>query len=159
MALTKTRLLKHDFPVHGISGFFYSVARQSNVNPKRPPRCPYRNRTLCLPPWFLLGEGSCREAARDWYQVREQKRHIRKNHINFLKADWTAGSVGFLKFMCLFLSSQVQFFRRILGHSWSLVYGEGFAPGTVPPHNLRVTSHVLHQDVLLGCERKKHINV
>ena len=32
-------------------------------------------------------------------------------------------------------------------NSWGLVYGEGGAPGTVPLHNLRVTSHVLH---LLG---------
>ena len=27
---------------------------------------------------------------------------------------------------------QVQFLRRIFGHSWGLVYGEGGAPGTVP---------------------------
>ena len=36
-------------------------------------------------------------------------------------------------------------FRNIIGHSWGLVYGEGGAPGTVPLHSLRVTSHVLHQ--------------
>ena len=30
------------------------------------------------------------------------------------------------------------------------MYGEGGAPGTVPLHNLRVTSHVLHQAVPLG---------
>ena len=36
---------------------------------------------------------------------------------------------------------QVRFFRSICGHSWGLVYGEGGAPGTVPLHNLRVTSH------------------
>ena len=30
------------------------------------------------------------------------------------------------------------------------MYGEGGAPGTVPLHNLRVTSHVLHQEVPLG---------
>ena len=30
------------------------------------------------------------------------------------------------------------------------MYGEGGAPGPVPLHNLRVTSHVLHQDVPLG---------
>ena len=45
------------------------------------------------------------------------------------------------------------FFRRIFGHSWGLVYGEGGAPGTVPLHNLRVTSHVLHQKVPLGWYR------
>ena len=42
------------------------------------------------------------------------------------------------------------FFRCILGHSWSLPCGRGRgAPGTVPLHNLRVTSHSLHQDVSL----------
>ena len=45
---------------------------------------------------------------------------------------------------------QGRFFRTILGHSWGLVYGEGGAPGMVPLHNLRGTSHVLHQDVPLG---------
>ena len=30
------------------------------------------------------------------------------------------------------------------------MYGEGGPPGTVPLHNLRVTSHVLHQEVPLG---------
>ena len=44
---------------------------------------------------------------------------------------------------------QVRFLRRIFGHSWGLVYGEGGAPGTVPLHNLRVTSHVLHLKVPL----------
>ena len=48
---------------------------------------------------------------------------------------------------------QVRFLRRIFGHSWGLVYGEGGAPGTVPLHNLRVTSHVLHQKVPLGWYR------
>ena len=42
------------------------------------------------------------------------------------------------------------FFRLIFGHSWGLEYGEGGAPGPVPLHNLRVTSHVLHWDVPLG---------
>ena len=28
------------------------------------------------------------------------------------------------------------------------MYGEGGAPGTVPLHNLRVTSHVLHEEVV-----------
>ena len=41
------------------------------------------------------------------------------------------------------------FFRNVLGHSRGLVYGEGGTPGTVHLHNLRVTSHVLHQDVPL----------
>ena len=41
--------------------------------------------------------------------------------------------------------------RRPTGsHSWGLVYGEGGAPGTVPLHNLGVTSHVLHQKSALG---------
>ena len=35
-------------------------------------------------------------------------------------------------------------FRPIFGHSFGLVYGEGGAPRTVPLHNLRVTSHVIH---------------
>ena len=35
-------------------------------------------------------------------------------------------------------------------YSWGLVCGEGGAPSTIPLHNLRVTSHVLHQDVPLG---------
>ena len=38
----------------------------------------------------------------------------------------------------------------VFGHCWGLVYGEGGDPGTVPLHNLRVTTHVLHQDVPLG---------
>ena len=42
------------------------------------------------------------------------------------------------------------FSRPNFGHSWGHVYGEGGAPGTVPLHNLRATSHVLHQDVPLG---------
>ena len=33
------------------------------------------------------------------------------------------------------------------------MYGEGGAPGTVPLHNLRVTSHVLHQEMPLGWYR------
>ena len=33
------------------------------------------------------------------------------------------------------------------------MYWEEGAPGTVPLHNLRVTSHVLHQDVPLGGTR------
>ena len=40
--------------------------------------------------------------------------------------------------------------RNIFGHSWGLVYGEEGAPVTAPLRNLRVTSHVLHQDVPLG---------
>ena len=48
---------------------------------------------------------------------------------------------------------QVRFLRRIFGHSWGLVYGEGGAPGTVPLRNLRVTSHILHQKVPLGWYR------
>ena len=39
--------------------------------------------------------------------------------------------------------NQVLFFDQILGILWGLVYGEGGAPGTIPLHNLRVTSHVL----------------
>ena len=35
-------------------------------------------------------------------------------------------------------------FWPILGYSWGLVYGAGGRPGTVPLHNLKVTSHVLH---------------
>ena len=45
------------------------------------------------------------------------------------------------------------FFNRIFGDSWGLVHGEGGAPGTVPLHNLRVTSHVLHQEVPLAWYR------
>ena len=64
---------------------------------------------------------------------------------------------GFLKRAlaqtCFRVWYQVGFLRRIFGHSWGLVYGEGGAPGTVPLHNLRVTSHVLHQKVLLGWYR------
>ena len=48
---------------------------------------------------------------------------------------------------------QVRFLRRILGHSWVLVDGEEGTPGTVPLQNLRVTSHVLHQDVPLAWYR------
>ena len=54
---------------------------------------------------------------------------------------------------CLRAWYQVRFFGNIFGHSWGLVYGEGGAPGTVPLHNLRVTSHVLHQEVPLGWYR------
>ena len=58
---------------------------------------------------------------------------------------------GFLKRAlaqtCFRVWCQVRFFTRIFGHSWGLVYREG--PGTVPLHNLRVTSHVLHQEVPL----------
>ena len=61
---------------------------------------------------------------------------------------------GFLKRTlaqtCLRAWYQVRFLRPIFGHSWGLVYGEGSAPGTVPLHNLRVSSHVLHRDVPLG---------
>ena len=42
------------------------------------------------------------------------------------------------------------FFSPIFGHSWGLVYGERGAPGTVPLHNLTLTSHVLH---VLGAPR------
>ena len=37
------------------------------------------------------------------------------------------------------------------------MYGEGGAPGTVPLHNLRVTSHVLQQDVPLGWYRVRFV--
>ena len=47
------------------------------------------------------------------------------------------------------------FFLDIFGHSWGLVYGEGGTPGTVPLRNLRVTSHVLHQEVPLGWYRAR----
>ena len=48
---------------------------------------------------------------------------------------------------CLLAWYQVRFFKdTILGHSWGLVYGEGGTSGTLPLHNLRVTSNVLHQD-------------
>ena len=66
---------------------------------------------------------------------------------------------GFLKRAlaqtCLRAWYQVRFLRNIFGHSWGLVYGEGGAPGTVPLHNLRVTSHVLHQEVPLGWYRAR----
>ena len=45
------------------------------------------------------------------------------------------------------------FFEEFWGILRGLVYGEGGAPGTVPLHNLRVTSHVLHQEVPLGWYR------
>ena len=68
---------------------------------------------------------------------------------------------GFLKRAlaqtCFRVWYQVRFLRRIFGHFWGLVYGEGGAPGTVPLHNLRVTSHVLHQEVPLGWYRKKRL--
>ena len=53
---------------------------------------------------------------------------------------------------CLEAWYQVRICEEILGilGSWGLVQGEGGALGTVPLHNLRVTSHVLHQDVPLG---------
>ena len=54
---------------------------------------------------------------------------------------------------CFRVWYQVRFLRRIFGHSWGLVCGEGGTPGTVPLHNLRVTSHVLHQEVPLGWYR------
>ena len=64
---------------------------------------------------------------------------------------------GFLKRAlaqtCFRVWYQVRFLRRIFGHSWGFVYGEGGAPGTVPLHNLRVTSHVLHQEAPLGWYR------
>ena len=47
----------------------------------------------------------------------------------------------------------VRFLRRIFGHCCGLVYGEGGTPGTVHLHNLRVTSHLLHQEVPLGWYR------
>ena len=52
--------------------------------------------------------------------------------------------------MCLRAWYQVRFFWSIFGHSRGLVQGEGGAPVTVPLHDLRVTSHVLHRDVPLG---------
>ena len=68
-------------------------------------------------------------------------------------------SRGFLKRAlaqtCFRVWYQVRFLRSIFGHSWGLVYGEGGAPGTVPLHNLRVTSHVLHQEVPLGWYRAR----
>ena len=54
---------------------------------------------------------------------------------------------------CFRVWYQVRFLRRVFGHSWVLVYGEGGAPGRIPLHNLRVTSHVLHQEVPLGWYR------
>ena len=45
---------------------------------------------------------------------------------------------------------RVCFCRNVFRHSWGLVYGEGGAPGAIPLHNLRITSHIPHQDVPLG---------
>ena len=42
------------------------------------------------------------------------------------------------------------FVSPIFGHSWGFVYGEGGTPGTVPLHNLRVTSHAQRRDMPLG---------
>ena len=169
---------------------------------------------------------SMRSTKLDRPPFREQKTHIRKNHIKFLTTPWTGGcpwdtrpvsrqkgpfsvgffcsreevpgtpagrplfvppgvlgrdtrpvSQGFFLILCAFLfpdhckhrASQTclganvpsglvpstSLFRNIFGHSWGLVCGEGGAPGTVPLHNLRVTSHVLHQEVPLGWYRAR----
>ena len=44
-------------------------------------------------------------------------------------------------------------FKKNLWAFLGLVYGKGGAPGTVPLHNLRVTSHLLHQEAPLGWYR------
>ena len=64
---------------------------------------------------------------------------------------------GFLKRAlaqtCLRAWYQVRFFDLFLGILGALCTGKGGAPGTVPLHNLRVTSHVLHREVPLGWYR------
>ena len=39
------------------------------------------------------------------------------------------------------------------------MYGEGGAPGTVPLHNMRVTSHVLQQDVPLRWYQVRFVGI
>ena len=70
---------------------------------------------------------------------------IRRDNRRFSNVPWRKRALG--------PGTKYGFLRRIFGHSWGLVYGEGGAPGTVPLHNLRVTSHVLHQEVPLGWYR------
>ena len=111
----------------------HSGVRVRNVRGKSGPK----NLCLCC---FFFPEQSQYKMTGGWYVdgfLQEKKRHIRKNHINFLKTSWTArcpcdtqpvsrqncpcaGVLGiFLKFMCPFLS---WFFGRIFGRTFGRIF-------------------------------------
>ena len=82
-----------------------------------------------------MDASNCGGASEPWKWIRVSQTCLGAN------VPWRKRAFG--------LGTKYGFLEEFLGHSWGLVYREGGAPGTVPLRNLRVTAHVLHQDVPL----------